>query len=250
MKNFLILTLLLLLASCSVSKRHYRKGFHVDWAHRAGKPQKEITHQSTPSPSSETEQNQLIASTLQHDESNVLADASASTPKLLKKNKWKLNEPTCGDVIYFRNGNQVTAKVLEISQREIRYKRCDNIDGPLMVIDKDDVEFIRFQNGTTEKFEKHSLFDHNKKELANGKKRTHPMAIAAIIMAGLSLFIPLIAPVLGIIFASFAEKDIRAKPHIYQGETLARVAMIISIAFLCMLLVLLVYFLFMFILFI
>jgi len=54
------------------------------------------------------------------------------------------------DVITLKSGEEIKAKVEEISSSEIRYKRFENLDGPTIVIAKQDVFFIKYENGTRE----------------------------------------------------------------------------------------------------
>ena len=56
------------------------------------------------------------------------------------------------DLIVLRDGNVIEAKVTEISQTEIRYKRFDNLNGPTIVIPIASVLSIRYENGTYEIF--------------------------------------------------------------------------------------------------
>jgi len=56
------------------------------------------------------------------------------------------------DLIVLRNGTMLEARVLEISQTEIRYKRFDHLEGPTIVIPIDDVLSIRYENGRQESF--------------------------------------------------------------------------------------------------
>ena len=56
------------------------------------------------------------------------------------------------DLIVLKNGSILEARVLEISQTEIRYKRFDHLDGPTIVIPIDDVLSIRYENGRQESF--------------------------------------------------------------------------------------------------
>jgi hypothetical protein len=51
------------------------------------------------------------------------------------------------DMIILRDGNIIDAKVLEINPTEIRYKRADNLNGPTIVIMRDTVLSIRYENG-------------------------------------------------------------------------------------------------------
>jgi len=54
------------------------------------------------------------------------------------------------DLIVLKDGSMIEAKVTEISQTEIRYKRFDHLDGPTIVISTARVLSIRYQNGTQE----------------------------------------------------------------------------------------------------
>ena len=51
------------------------------------------------------------------------------------------------DMIVLRDGNIIDAKVMEIHPTEIRYKRSDNLDGPMIIIPKDSVLSIKYENG-------------------------------------------------------------------------------------------------------
>jgi len=57
---------------------------------------------------------------------------------------------TAQDLIVMRDGSIIEAKVTEISQTEIRYKRFTYLDGPTVVIPAANVLSIRYENGTTE----------------------------------------------------------------------------------------------------
>jgi len=52
------------------------------------------------------------------------------------------------DKIYLRNGGVIDAKVNEVNTGTIRYKKQDNPDGPDFVIRKNEVESIRYANGS------------------------------------------------------------------------------------------------------
>jgi len=54
------------------------------------------------------------------------------------------------DIITLRNGNEVRARITEISATEIRYLRFDNLDGPTRIIPRSDVFFIVYEDGTQE----------------------------------------------------------------------------------------------------
>ncbi len=54
------------------------------------------------------------------------------------------------DMILLKNGDEVAAKVTEVGSTEIKYKRMDNIDGPVYVMPKADIFKIKYKNGTSE----------------------------------------------------------------------------------------------------
>lgn len=57
------------------------------------------------------------------------------------------------DVIINNTGDEIQAKVLEITSSEIKYKRYDNLDGPTITIAKSEVLLIKYENGTKEVFQ-------------------------------------------------------------------------------------------------
>jgi len=63
-----------------------------------------------------------------------------------------MHSVTAIDLIVLRNGEIIEANVLEISPVEIRYRRMDHLDGPVIVIFVSDVLSIRFENGTVQTF--------------------------------------------------------------------------------------------------
>ncbi len=54
------------------------------------------------------------------------------------------------DILTLKNGNEIKVKVQEITPQEIKYKRFDNINGPLITILKNTASSIKYENGTTE----------------------------------------------------------------------------------------------------
>ena len=54
------------------------------------------------------------------------------------------------DMLTKTNGDEIQAKILEITPLEVKYKRTDNPDGPLIVLRRSDVFMIRYANGGKE----------------------------------------------------------------------------------------------------
>lgn len=56
------------------------------------------------------------------------------------------------DIITTKAGEDILAKILEISKTEIKFKKYDNPDGPLFTLLKSDVLMIRYENGSKDIF--------------------------------------------------------------------------------------------------
>jgi hypothetical protein len=56
------------------------------------------------------------------------------------------------DKITLKNGEEVNAKVIEINETEIKYKKSDNLEGPTRIFYKTDVFSIKYENGTKDVF--------------------------------------------------------------------------------------------------
>jgi hypothetical protein len=56
------------------------------------------------------------------------------------------------DVISKRNGEDIEVKIIEVGITEVRYKKFDNLDGPIFVIEKAQIIRISYENGTKDEF--------------------------------------------------------------------------------------------------
>jgi len=56
------------------------------------------------------------------------------------------------DTIYTRSGSVIAAKVTEINQDEVKYKKAANPDGPTYVVNKNEIALIEYKNGTKDVF--------------------------------------------------------------------------------------------------
>lgn len=92
------------------------------------------------------------------------------------------------DVIYFINGERVEASNIVIDGEFVRYKNCDNIDGPTYEAFKSDVSKIEYANGST--------LDFKKEASRSGDVKTDPLSIFAFASGGVGI-LSLIAGGLG-----------------------------------------------------
>jgi hypothetical protein len=153
---------------------------------------------------------------------------SNDLPYVELKSSPKLVNDDCGDLLTLRNGDEIKVKVLELTTTEIKYKRCDNIDGPLHAISKSEVFSIKYSNGTKEIIPQLAS--------TNDSKATHWATLTAL---GCSLLAILLIYVLGIVFLSvigaaalvlsiIGYKNTKDHPEKYKGLNLALAAVIIS----------------------
>ena len=57
------------------------------------------------------------------------------------------------DLITTKNGEDIEARVLEISPKELKYKKYGNLEGPTYTINKRDVLMVRYENGDKDIFD-------------------------------------------------------------------------------------------------
>ena len=63
-----------------------------------------------------------------------------------------INMVSAQDIIKFRDGKEVEAKIMEVTQTEIKYKKYHNIDGPLYTVGQHEVETITYAYGEVEEY--------------------------------------------------------------------------------------------------
>ena len=64
------------------------------------------------------------------------------------------------DTLFTRSGQVIPARVYEINQTDIKYRKPSNPDGPLYTISKDDIAVIEYKNGTKDVFQSGSQQDN------------------------------------------------------------------------------------------
>lgn len=68
------------------------------------------------------------------------------------------------DKIVLHTGEVLYGKVEEVGISEIKYKKQDNLTGPVYVLSKNDVHAIHYENGTKDEFAKKEVKTEEKKE--------------------------------------------------------------------------------------
>jgi hypothetical protein len=130
-------------------------------------------------------------------------------------------------VIYLKNGERIMVKVLEVDKGVIKYKRCDNLDGPLFTVRKTSLAMLQYYNGIKEDLE----FEAGVQDYAPSKpveqKKQNGLGLAAFIcaVAGFFLFFPF---PLAMIFGIISLGQFRREPNKYTDKWMPRAALIIS----------------------
>lgn len=57
------------------------------------------------------------------------------------------------DLIVKTDGTIIKAKIIEVGEDLVKYKKADNVEGPMYSISKSSLSAINFENGSVEKFE-------------------------------------------------------------------------------------------------
>ncbi len=79
------------------------------------------------------------------------------------------------DIITKKSGEDISAKITEVTQTEIKYKKFDNIEGPIFSVLKSEVIMIRYENGTKDIFNDITTqqMKTNTTELSNSNQRIY-----------------------------------------------------------------------------
>lgn len=140
--------------------------------------------------------NNILKSTKKVFETSVLEDEKLTTSTLkmnpieskeiksLKKTINNLNttEGDCDNII-FRNGKEISGKIIEITTEVVKYKRCDNLDGPIISVEKSELVLVIYKNGVKE------VFDYPKNNSKTKEPVTNWASIVGISLSGLGFIL-------------------------------------------------------------
>ena len=65
------------------------------------------------------------------------------------------------DTLSMRSGENILVKVIEVGTSEVKYKKLDNLNGPVFSILKTDLLIIKYENGTKEDFSSIKKIEEN-----------------------------------------------------------------------------------------
>ena len=228
------------LSECTVNKRLYSRGYTVSWN----------SGMAAGNRNAENEKTEKLHPIVEYTKPKTEEPLYACADKTIRPEKKKLyvkptaaDKDTCGDLITMRNGEEIRAKVIEITPEVVEYRRCDNIDGPLIDAGVENIFMINYKNGSKEVFEKkgnkirtNKTFDKQNTSLQSAENKKYNGYAVASLVCLLTPFLyvtVLLAPILGII----ALHQFKKEPGKYKGKWMAKLS--VTVFFVSLLLVVL-----------
>jgi len=142
---------LFLLFSCSLQKRNYRYGYHLEWLHskQEAVATKQLCEKTVKVPLPKIEIAPITVKTAK--EPALYASISKGVP--LQVLEFRNPADSC-DLIVFHDKKEksLSCKIIEITDIEVRYRNCNEPDGGTLVLTKTKVSHIQYANGQTEYF--------------------------------------------------------------------------------------------------
>ncbi len=123
------------------------------------------------------------------------------------------------DLITKKNGEDIKAKVTEVTLSEIKYKKFENLDGPIYTLLHKDVLIIRYENGSKDLFTQDapSISNFEQGQLDASKFYYVPKSDESLVLTTTSLLTPLVG---GIAAAIESNKEIKDENLNYLNKTL------------------------------
>lgn len=233
--SFLTLSILLVLNSCSIEKRVHMPGYHIEWHHSKGnvsenkiKTEDRILSEEQQESAFQEDQKieeQVVLSTKETEKfSSDVENNSSKTTSVIEE----IVSVECDNII-LKNGEAINAKVIEITDTEIKYKKCSNLNGPTYSVYKSQVSVIKYINGTEETFPASDSTSGGSAPKSKADLTVEGFAIAGFIPSIIGIvFAGLPLGILAIIFSLISFNRIKNNPDKYRGKGLAIAAFIIG----------------------
>lgn len=261
-----VLVLFGLLASCSsnqdvvsssfIQKRKYTKGHHFNFA--VSKQKENSFHHTAKLARKNPKVSAWLEAKFDENVSNFIETIEEEKQSKVLSTWTKLKSQSdstdseCSTII-LRNGEKISAKVLEIGPDKIKYRRCSLPDGPDFVLMKNAIERIVFKNGEVEQMNKEPIrreVEEPEYSRSPSPEKTQipvnePNAIPAFILGLLGV---LIFPLLGaaaLALGNSSLKNIEKEPNRWKGKGFAQAGMIlggVALAFMIIALLILILF--------
>ena len=219
-KTLLLAVITIAISSCSIVQRKYMPGFYVNHSKNISSP---------------------IEKNLIEKKSSLNIYTKSTKTDIVIEPKLILSptpDSSKCDQIIMQDGDILYGKVQKIGIDEIEYKACNNLNGPVIVIPKEDVFIIRYSNGTKTVFEKkEEVSKYTPPYKYQQEEKTEPLkmdglATASMILGIVSLVTPIgsfLLALVAIIFGGVALKHINKKPEKITGVKRANAGIILGV---------------------
>jgi len=123
------------------------------------------------------------------------------------------------DLITKKNGEDIKAKVLEVTLSEIKYKKYENIDGPIYSLLTKELLIIRYENGTKDLFNQRSptISNFDQGQIDASKFYYVSKSDESLVFTTTSLLTPVVGGIAATIINS---KEIKEENLNYLNKTL------------------------------
>jgi len=233
-KKIILLLPILTIFSCSLQKRKYQSGYFLSWNKNNLSIAKNEKQKGFNVQKKEIKFKDISF------EKDITASANNKVTKIFNNSITNnVAFPDSCDKIIHKDGTEIMAKITEINTSEIRYKRCDFIDGPTFVEKQNKVFMIKYANGKSEMFKTEKAVENNNgkiiqdsQKINDKDKKTNTFSKASFIFSILG-FYPLfiLGWILGLIFGAIAKNEIKSEPNKYnkKSENFAKAGVVISV---------------------
>jgi hypothetical protein len=209
----LLLFLSAILQSCSIEKRLYNKGFHVE--------NNFFKKENIEKAKVDLSTDGFLAQETSSMEETIQPQSTKQEKEVESKKIIQLQEQEC-DTLYFKNGTKILCEIRYAGKDEVVYKVCGNPKGYNQHSKTSEIEKISYANGETKRF--YDEYDYVTDtgyidDSAEGKK-TQQKAILSFILGLLGLVTYGLAGFAAFFIARSVLKTYDNNPH-YKGKGFA-----------------------------
>ncbi len=171
----ILIVSIVLLGSCTMEKRLYTGGYHIETKSKVHKK-----YNSKPQPIDNNIVSQGIVSeseTYFNDVKNETSIVEASNNHQIEQivvspdqNIQMVDDSAACDIIVLKDGDEISAKVIEVTTTDIKYQKCNSSSEVLYTISKQEVFLIKYPDGTKDVIKESPAI--SKENFINGTENT------------------------------------------------------------------------------